>query len=38
VRGEHANIVCAAESTRDSVAMVELERKAIRTHRWLTPA
>jgi predicted dehydrogenase len=38
VRGEHPNLVCAAESTRDSVAMVELERKAIRTHRWYKPA
>jgi predicted dehydrogenase len=35
VRGEHANIVCPAESTRDSVRMIELERKAIQSHRWL---
>jgi predicted dehydrogenase len=35
VRGEHANLACSAESTRDSVRMIELERKAIRSHRWI---
>ena len=35
VRGEHANLLCSAESTRDSVRMIELERRAIRAHRWL---
>ena len=35
VRGRHPNTVCSAESTRDSIAMIELERKAIKTHRWV---
>ncbi len=35
VRGEHPNEICSAESTRDSVRMIELERKAIQSHRWL---
>lgn len=35
-RGLHPNVTCAAESTRDGVAMVDLERKAIKTHRWVT--
>ncbi len=38
VRGEHANELCSADSTRDSVRLIELERKAIRTRRWLTVA
>jgi predicted dehydrogenase len=38
IRGEHANVICPAESTRDSVRMIELERKAIQSHRWIKPA
>ena len=38
VRGEHPNSVCSAETTRESVRLIELERKAIRTHRWITVA
>lgn len=35
IRGQHANELCPAESTRDSVQMIELERRAIKNHRWL---
>ena len=35
VRGERANTACSAESTRDSIRMVELENQAIRKHKWI---
>ncbi len=37
IRGRHPNTLCTAESTRDSVAMVALERQAIQTRRWIKP-
>lgn len=36
VRGRQQNTLCTAESTAESVRLVELERRAIREHRWLT--
>jgi predicted dehydrogenase len=38
VRGMQVNTLCPAESTRDSIAMIELERKAIKAHRWVKVA
>ena len=35
VRGEHANAVCTAESTRESVRLVELENRAIAQQKWI---
>jgi predicted dehydrogenase len=35
VRGEHPNSVCPAESTRESVRLVEEERRAIETGAWV---
>jgi len=35
VRGEHANTACTAESTRDSIRLVELENQAIKQHKWI---
>lgn len=37
IRGDHTNALCPAESTRASVRLVELERKAIVTGRWVKP-
>jgi predicted dehydrogenase len=37
VRGRRKNLLCRAESTRESVRMVELEREVIKSGKWLKP-
>jgi len=37
IRGRHANTQCAAESTRESVALVQREQESIRTGQWINP-